>query len=383
MTTDTAQNAWDFHDGDQCPGPALFSRYMSPFTANTVTTPASRPMSGPRTTTSNVRRCWPAGRSAAEGTTAGATRQAGEPDHYVTDPPDSDLWEGDHTVWFRWTAPNTGPTTIDTCLGEIDSILAVYTGNELESLTRVADNNNDPACSANDVYGSKVSFEAIGGTTYDIAVGDAGGAREKPFGIRVVGSTDITPPQTEIDSGPSGPTSDASPVFTFSSSEPGSTFECRLDSSQESAFAPCASPKAFGSLPLDAHTFEVRATDEAENVDPTPASRSFTIEAPPSGQHAGSAANSATAPDTRIRKAKISQAKDRATFRFGSIAARLDIRLPDRSQAREALSLTKELRPPQAGQAHLQRRFGGCRRRNRPDSSREEVQDLSLARARI
>jgi hypothetical protein len=316
-TEDTAQNSWAFHPGNLCAEGELFGHYLG-FTANPDLDAGVTTYVGPANDDFERAEVLAGRVAAAEGTTAGATRQAGEPDHYVTDPPDSDLWEGDHTVWFKWKAPNTGPTTIDTCLGEIDSILAVYTGNELQSLTRVADNNNDPACSANDVYGSKVSFEAVGGTTYDIAVGDAGGAREKPFAIRIVGSTDITPPETQIDSGPVGPTTNASPAFAFSASEPGSTFECRLDSTQESAFAPCASPKAYASLSLGNHNFEVRATDEAANVDPSPASRSFTIEAPPPGQHSGSAASSTGPPDTRISKARISQAKDRATFRFGS-----------------------------------------------------------------
>jgi hypothetical protein len=317
-TADTVQNAWGFHDGNPCAGPALFYR-AGTFTASDPGYDAGlTTYLGPANDEFGHAQELVGREVAEEGTTAGATRQGGEPDHYVTNPPDSDFWEGDHSVWFKWKAPNTGPTTIDTCIGEIDSILAVYTGDELTSLTRVADNNNDPACSGGDVYGSKVSFEAIGGTTYDIAVGDAGGAREKPFAIKIVGSTDITPPETLIDSGPSGPTTDSSPSFSFSSSEPNSTFECRVDSTEDSAFAPCTSPRGYASLALGAHTFEVRATDESKNVDPTPASRSFTIEAPPAGQHSAAATISATPPDTRISKAKISQAKDRATFRFGS-----------------------------------------------------------------
>jgi hypothetical protein len=313
-TADTAQNSWGFNEGDPCEG-VLFGHYGG-FTANAGDDAGLVTYVGPANDDFADAQELVGREVAEEGTTAGATRQEpGEPDHYETNPPDSDLWKGDHSVWFRWKAPNSGPTTIDTCIGDIDSILAVYTGDELESLTRVGDNNNDPACAEDNVYGSKVSFEAVGGTIYDIAVGDAGGAREGPFAIRINGAPDTTPPETQIDSGPSGPTTDASPSFAFSSSEPGSSFECRLDSSQESAFAPCTSPKAYPSLPLGAHSFEVRAIDEAENVDPTPATRSFTIEsAPPPGP----AAASATAPDTRINRAKVSQAKSRATFRFGS-----------------------------------------------------------------
>ncbi|MGH2657149.1 MAG: M4 family metallopeptidase, partial [Actinomycetota bacterium] len=40
---------------------------------------------------------------------------------------------------------------------------------------------------------------------------------------------DTDPPQTTITSGPSGPTDDSTPAFTFTSDEPGSTFSCRLD----------------------------------------------------------------------------------------------------------------------------------------------------------
>jgi len=122
--------------------------------------------------------------STTAGTTAGATRETGEPDHYITNPPDSDFWVGDHSVWYSWTAPFSGSTSIDTCTANIDSILAVYTGSQLNNLTRVTDNNNHPDCPAG-TFGSKVTFNAAVGTTYRIAVGDAGGARENTFTLRV------------------------------------------------------------------------------------------------------------------------------------------------------------------------------------------------------
>ncbi len=320
-TTDTVQNAWSFHDGNPCANGALFDRYGGGVTPYPDYDSGLNTYVGPANDDFEHAQVLVGQEVAEEDTTSGATRQTGEPDHYVTDPPDSNLWKGDHSVWFRWTAPHSGATSIDTCLGEIDSILAVYTGDELESLTRVADNNNDPACSGQDVYGSKVTFEATAGTTYDIAVGDAGGARENGFAVKIVESPDTTPPETQIESGPAGATTDASPSFAFSSSEPLSTFECRLDSSEEAAFAPCTSPKAYSALALGAHTFEVRATDAAENIDPTPAIRSFTVEAARQGSGSGASgagASSANPPDTAIRKARISQAKDQAIFRFGS-----------------------------------------------------------------
>ncbi len=86
---------------------------------------------------------------------------------------------------------------------------------------------------------------------------------------------DLTPPQTTVDSGPSGPVADATPSFTFSSSEPGSTFACRVDGA---AFAACASPLTSPVLADGAHTFEVRATDDSGNTDPSPAIATFEVD---------------------------------------------------------------------------------------------------------
>ena len=87
---------------------------------------------------------------------------------------------------------------------------------------------------------------------------------------------DTTPPDTTIVEGPSGTTTSTSASFTFSSSEAGSTFECRLDGG---SFSSCSSPKAYSGLSTGEHTFEVRATDPAGNTDATPASQTWTIEA--------------------------------------------------------------------------------------------------------
>ena len=82
-------------------------------------------------------------------------------------------------------------------------------------------------------------------------------------------------PNTTIDSGPTGSTSNTDPSFGFSSDEAGSAFECELDGS---GFAPCTTPRDYTALSDGPHTFRVRATDTAGNTDPTPAERTFTVD---------------------------------------------------------------------------------------------------------
>ena len=86
-----------------------------------------------------------------------------------------------------------------------------------------------------------------------------------------------TAPDTTIDSGPSGTTSSNSASVGSNSTESGSSFECRLDGG---AWVACSSPMDYTGLATGSHTFQVRATDVAGNIDASPASRTWTV-APP------------------------------------------------------------------------------------------------------
>lgn len=85
---------------------------------------------------------------------------------------------------------------------------------------------------------------------------------------------DTTPPDTTITGGPGGVTESAIATYSFVSSKPGSTFQCRVDSSP---YTTCASPYTFTGLGEGAHTALIRAVDAAGNVDASPATRSWTI----------------------------------------------------------------------------------------------------------
>jgi DNA-binding beta-propeller fold protein YncE len=85
---------------------------------------------------------------------------------------------------------------------------------------------------------------------------------------------DTTPPNTTITAGPKPTTKKQTATFKFKASEAGSSFQCKLD---RHGFKPCQSPKTYRHLKRGRHTFKVRATDSAENVDPTPAKRSWRI----------------------------------------------------------------------------------------------------------
>jgi hypothetical protein len=117
---------------------------------------------------------------------------------------------------------------------------------------------------------------------------------------------DITPPNTSISSGPSGSTTSTTASFAFSSSEPGSSFECKLDGGSWSA---CASPRGYNALGLATHTFAVRATDAAGNTDLSPATQSWTV----------GTAEDKTPPNTSISSGPVSTTTSTsASFGFSS-----------------------------------------------------------------
>ncbi len=100
---------------------------------------------------------------AVSGGNSGATLEAGEPNHLGV--------SGGHSVWYRWKAKSNGIVAFSTATSSFDTVLAVYTGTQVFSLTFVAGNDDISSLKT-----SWVSFNAKAGTTYSIAVDGHGSA---------------------------------------------------------------------------------------------------------------------------------------------------------------------------------------------------------------
>jgi calcineurin-like phosphoesterase family protein/PASTA domain-containing protein/Big-like domain-containing protein len=194
---------------------------------------------------------------------ATATLEQGEPLHARN--------IGGASLWYRLQASGAGPVELSTAGSSFDTLLAVYSGSA-SALTPVAANDDAAARDRT----SSVRFDASSGTTYFVAVDGFDGATGS-FRLAwgpSVSTPDTSPPDTTLESGPSGTMSSRNASFTFSATEPGSTFECSLDAA---AFTACSSPRAYSSLTPGVHTFAVRAVDAAGNRDGSPASRTWTV----------------------------------------------------------------------------------------------------------
>ncbi|MEX2103300.1 MAG: hypothetical protein WD805_04990, partial [Gaiellaceae bacterium] len=111
------------------------------------------------------------GSALGSGTSENATKEAGEPNHAGH--------PGGASIWYQWTAPASGPVSIDTCnLTSFDTLLGVYTGTSVGGLTGVASSND--ACG----LGSAVRISAVAGVIYRIAV-DRVGAQNGSVSLRI------------------------------------------------------------------------------------------------------------------------------------------------------------------------------------------------------
>jgi hypothetical protein len=161
-------------------------------------------------------------------------------------------------------------------------------------------------CSLNGVVdplpcGSPAEYSGLapGSYTFEVVAIDPSGNRDASpatHSWRVVER-----PETTIDSGPESDTTSTSAEFTFSSSQPGSTFECSIDAGP---FLVCTSPKLYTGILDGDHTLAVRARNADGVEDDTPAEYDWTVD---------------LLPDTSIvdKPAAVTQSTS-ALFTFGS-----------------------------------------------------------------
>ncbi|GAA4961570.1 hypothetical protein GCM10023225_01490 [Kineococcus glutinatus] len=102
------------------------------------------------------------------GSNTNATSQPGEAPGGTT--PDT-------TVWYTWTAPESGPTTFNTANASFDTVLDVFTGGSVGALGLVATNDDTGG-----TLQSEVTFNATAGTTYRVRV-DGFGATHGTFSL--------------------------------------------------------------------------------------------------------------------------------------------------------------------------------------------------------
>ncbi len=132
---------------------------------------------------------------------------------------------------------------------------------------------------------------------------------------------DKTPPETAILSKPPDPSGSPVASFTYSSSEPGSSFQCKLDGGN---FSSCpAAGITYSGLSEGAHAFQVRATDASGNPDLSPAGFSFSVVLGTPVTVGGFGPKALptpklSKPNTTIAKASAKTRDRTPTFRFGS-----------------------------------------------------------------
>jgi uncharacterized delta-60 repeat protein len=105
------------------------------------------------------------------GNNVGATMEAAEPSSVITD--DNGTVNVTNSIWFQWTAPQSGNVTFDTIgsvdnnFNAMDTVLGAWTGTSLAGLLPVAGDDNQ---NSGNPTNSSMTFLAVAGTTYYIGV---------------------------------------------------------------------------------------------------------------------------------------------------------------------------------------------------------------------
>lgn len=154
------------------------------------------------------------------------------------------------------------------------NVVLTITGNDANPL-QMAFNNDGAAYSANENLAATKNWTltaADGAKTVNMRLRDQAG-NESTFSDQI--TLDQTVPNTTIITTPPLIATSSTATFTFNASEAG-TFEASIDGS---GYMTVASPLSYLALAQGSHTFSVRAKDAAGNVDASPATYTWTIDA--------------------------------------------------------------------------------------------------------
>jgi hypothetical protein len=203
-----------------------------------------------------------------------ADKEFDEPDHA------GDI--GGRSVWYSWVAPESGTARIGLCCGAPD-LLGVYSGVAVDQLSEVRSGRGslEVPVTAGSTYriavdGHLVPFFEIETDKFELSISMQFPSRTPPAGGGPPPPVDVDAPNTTIFKKVIRPKA-RSASLSFRSSEPGSTFRCRLDGRKATA---CTSPKRYAGLAPGRHKFEVVAADAAGNADPTAAVSRFKVPKP-------------------------------------------------------------------------------------------------------
>jgi subtilisin family serine protease len=98
------------------------------------------------------------------GESRAATKESGEPNHAHN--------PGGRSIWYQWQAPSDGLLELGTSGSHFDTLLAVYLGQSVGSLTELAENDDGPIGDLS----SHIELTVLSNATYRIAVDGFNGA---------------------------------------------------------------------------------------------------------------------------------------------------------------------------------------------------------------
>ncbi|GAB4191454.1 MAG: hypothetical protein OHK0022_05180 [Roseiflexaceae bacterium] len=238
-----------------------------------------------------------------DGTSVGTTTADGSGNWSFT--LSSALADGSHTVRARATdaanntsvdsntntfvvdtvEPDTTFTTTPPAATNSTTANFTFTGNGTGSTIARFECSLDGATFTTCTSPQNISGLTEGSHTFRVRAVDAAGNTETTPASSTW-KVDQTAPDTTITGNPPALSNSANATFDFTGNDPISNgvnstplvFECRIDGG---AFATCTSPRTYTGLADGSHTFEVRAIDQAGNVDGSPASYTWTIDTTP------------------------------------------------------------------------------------------------------